>query len=158
MIPARSSCSILRIAALAMAAVAVVAAAAPSIVVPAYASDQGAKPQRRHLLPANRYYTLQPFTMPLFDGERVVEQMTIVIALKMGSDDDARRKIERMVPIIRDVMYRELFRMVSFRHKGEPLPGVDMFKARLSRAIRVVASEKLIKSLAIQQAFERPAR
>ena len=157
MIPARSSRSILRIAALGVAALAVLPVAVPSTVMPAHASEKSEPPPRKHQLPANRYYTLQPFTLPLFDGEEVVEQMTIVIALELASDDK-RPDVERMVPMIRDVMYRELFRMVSFRHKGQPMPDVDMFKARLSRAIRVVAGEKLVKSLLVQQAFERPAR
>jgi len=156
-IPARSSRPILRVAALAVAALAAVAIVVPSTVGPAHASEKNGPPPRKHQLPANRYYTLQPFTLPLFDGEDVVDQMTIVIALELASDDK-RQDVERIVPMIRDVMYRELFRMVSFRRKGQPLPDVDMFKARLSRAIRVVAGEKLVKSLLVQQAFERPAR
>lgn len=158
MIPTRSSRSILRVAALTAAALAVLPFAAPLAAAPAYAAaEQSGPPPRKHQLPANRYYTLQPFTMPLFDGERVTDQMTIVIALELASEDK-RPDVERIVPMIRDVMYRELFRMVSFRHKGQPMPDVDMFKARLSRAIRVVAGEKLVKSLLVQQAFERPAR
>jgi hypothetical protein len=147
---------IARVALLAIAALAVLTTALAA-VAPAGATERHAPPPRKNKLSATRYLTLAPFTVPLFDGEDVVEQMTVVIALEMASDD-ARPDVEHMVPLIRDAMYRELLRMVSFRHKGQPLPDVDMFKARLSRAIRVVAGEKLVKSLLVQQAFARPAR
>jgi flagellar basal body-associated protein FliL len=155
--PARRLRSIMFLAALVLAGLPVLPVAGSLTATSADAREKRPPPPNRNKLSATRYYTLAPFTLPLFDGEEVVEQMTIVIALEMA-DDDARPDVERIVPKIRDAMYRELFRMVSFRRKGQPLPDVDMFKARLSRAIRVVAGEKLVKSMLVQQAFERPAR
>lgn len=127
------------------------------MLLPAQAAEKHASPPKKSKLPATRYYTLSPFTLPLFEGEDVVEQMTIVIALEL-IDSDKRIDVERMVPKIRDAMYRELYNMVTFRRRGQPMPDVDMFKVRLLRAIRVVAGEKLIKTLLVQQAFKRPAR
>jgi len=124
----------------------------PPLVGPAYAN---AKQKSR--LSATRYYTLAPFTLPLFEGEDVVEQMTVVIALELG-DDDQREGVAHMVPKIRDALYRELYAMVTFRRRGAPEPDVDMLKTRLYRAIRVIAGEKAVKGLLVQQAFKRPAR
>lgn len=157
MIQARSSRSILRMAAVAAMALSLLAVATPVAVAPAHASESRPPSPKKDQLPATRYYTLSPFTLPLFDGEDIAEQMTIVIALELAGSD-ARADVERLVPKIRDVMYRELYNIVSFRRKGAPIPDVDMLKARLSRAIRVVAGEKLVKTLLVQQAFKRPAR
>jgi len=153
----RSFRSILRLPAVAAAALALLAAATPAAVAPAHASESRPPSPKKDQLPATRYYTLSPFTLPLFDGEDITEQMTIVIALELAGSDK-RADIERLVPKIRDAMYRELYNMVSFRRKGAPIPDVDMFKAHLSRVIRVVAGEKLVKTLLVQQAFKRPAR
>jgi hypothetical protein len=153
--PALSIRSILCAAALAAGALAVLAM--PLTVTTAQAAEKHASPPKKSNLPATRYYTLSPFTLPLFDGEEVVEQMTIVIALEMVSND-RRAEIEHLVPKIRDVMYRELYNMVTFRRRGAPIPDVDLFKVRLLRAIRVVAGDKLVKTLLVQQAFKRPAR
>lgn len=113
--------------------------------------------KQKSRLSATRYYTLAPFTLPLFEGDDVVEQMTLVIALELTSDDK-REEVSHIVPKIRDALYRELYAMVTFRRKGAPEPDVDMFKTRLYRAIRATAGEKLVKTLLVQQAFKRPAR
>ena len=148
----RSILKALRAATMALAAASILSAAAP--IPPASAAPQTAKKQR---LSATRYFTLAPFTLPLFDGDEVTEQMTIVVALEL-TDDEQREEVSRMVPKIRDVMYRVLYNMVTFRRRSTPLPDVDQFKVRLYRVVRVVAGEKRVKALLVQQAFKRPAR
>jgi len=114
-------------------------------------------PNKRGRLAATRYFTLSPFTLPLIDGGVITEQMTLVVALELA-DEEEREEVARLVPKIRDAMYRELYAMVTFRRKGSPLPDVDRFKVRLYRVVRGIASEKRVKSLLVQQAFQRPVR
>lgn len=126
----------------------------PPVIADARAETEKKPPKQ---LPLGRYLTLAPFTLPLFDGQDVVEQMTIVVALELV-DEDQRQEVSRLVPKIRDAMYRELYNMVSFRRKGAALPEVDEFKVRLHRTVRPIVGEKLVKSLVVQQAFKRPPR
>lgn len=108
-------------------------------------------------LSATRYYTMKPFTMPLLVDGNVEEQFTIVIALEMY-DSDARVEIRRLVPKVRNNLYEILFRLVTFRRRGSPIPDIDVFKNRLLKVVQSIIGKELIKDLLVQQAFRKAIR
>jgi hypothetical protein len=108
-------------------------------------------------LSADRYYTFDPFTIPLMHDGIVKEQFVMVIAVELG-EDGSRADIAELVPKFRDAMYKELYRMVTFRRNGTPIPSIDMFKARLYIIARRIAGDEIVAALLVQQAYKRRAR
>jgi hypothetical protein len=108
-------------------------------------------------LSAEKYYTFDPFTIPLLTNGIVREQFVLVIAVELreaGQRDD----IAGIVPRVRDAMYKELFRMVTFRRAGHDIPTVEMFKRRLFRIARQQVGDEFVAALLVQQAYKRTAR
>ena len=120
--------------------------------------NKAAKKKRpRDILPPTQFYTMRPFTLPLMEDGRVIEHFTLVVALELA-DEDVRSEVYHLTPRLRDVMYRLLFQMVTFRLKGSGLPPVDIFKRNLTKVVAKVAGPDLVTSLLVQQAFKRKLR
>ena len=108
-------------------------------------------------LSQNQFYIMKPFTLPLLKKTgQVGEHFTIVVALELV-DEEQRATIARLVPRIRDEMYRVLYHLVTFRRKGAPIPDIGIFKYHLMQAAKKT-SGPLVKQLLVQQAFTRVAR
>lgn len=137
-------------------AVAAACALVPGAAVTALASPDKPSPGRDRLS-ASRFFTFEPFTLPLLEDGEVVEQFTLVIAVEIRRERQ-RDEIARLMPRLRDSMYRELYRMVTFRRQGAPLPGIDDFKGRLYDIARDIAGDKVVAALLVQQAYRRRAR
>lgn len=105
-------------------------------------------------LSQTRFMTMKPFTVPLFKDGRVVEHFTLMVSLELA-DADRRTELFHLTPKLRDTMYRTLYRIVTFRRKGSPLPHVDIFKQNLLKVVLEVAGDELVASLLVQQAFRR---
>jgi hypothetical protein len=149
--PSRNAVGRRRVLALAAACT-----AAPGAVVTALANPGKPSPARDRLSAA-RFFTLEPFTLPLLENGQVAEQFTLVIAIEIRRERQ-RDAIVRLTPRLRDSMYRELYRMVTFRREGAPLPEVDDFKDRLYDIARSVAGEEIVVALLVQQAYKRRVR
>jgi hypothetical protein len=121
------------------------------------AASASSAERNRSRLSQTMFYTMEPFTVPLLDNDVVVEHFTLVIALELA-DPDKRSAVFHMVPRLRDAFYRVLFRMVTFRRKGSPIPHVDAFKKNLYNVAHELAGSELVTSLLVQQAFKRPLR
>ena len=138
--------------------VAVVAAAVGVFPLPAtdiaHAKDGAEKGER---LSANKYYKFKPFTLPVLYKGQIEEHFTLVIAFELV-DEPARLKVHQRLPRIRDEIYKELLKIVTFRRRGSPMPDIEIFKIRLlDVAFRTVGKE-YVKNLLIQQAFKRSLR
>ena len=120
----------------------------------AKAPDHGgeAKKKKKVHLSQRRFYTLQPFTVPLLEDGEIHEQFTIVVSLELADEDD-RSEIAYAVPRIRNDLYNELLHLVTFRRKGSSIPQIAVFKQLLLRTTQKVTGDK-IKSLVVQQAFK----
>ena len=61
------------------------------------AKAKGKKPKSDKRLSVYRYDTMRPFTLPLIQNVKVLQQFTIVIAMELGYED-AHSDIRPMVP------------------------------------------------------------
>ena len=74
------------------------AATAPFVSNEAVAAKaKGKKPKGDKRLSVYRYDTMRPFTLPLIQNVKVLQQFTIVIAMELGYED-AHSDIRPMVP------------------------------------------------------------
>jgi hypothetical protein len=101
-----------------------------------------------------RFYTLEPFTIPLLVDGEIGEQFTIVVALELA-DEDHRGDVAHAVPRIRNEVYNELLSLVTFRRRGAQVPDVIVFKEQLLKVAQRVVGDK-VKALLVQQAFKSP--
>lgn len=106
------------------------------------AKAKGKKPKGDKRLSVYRYYTVRPFTLPLIQNGKVLEQFTIVIAMELGYED-ARSDIHRMVPRFRNEMYKTLYSLVTFRRRSSELPDIEIFKKVLLQVSQRVGSKKV---------------
>ena len=105
-------------------------------------------------LSQRRFYTMEPFTIPMMVDGEIGEQFTIVIALELADEED-RGEIAHAVPRIRNEVYNELLHLVTFRRRGSPVPEVAVFKQQLLKVAKRVMGDK-VKALLVQQAFKSP--
>jgi hypothetical protein len=124
----------------------------PVISSPAVAA--AAEEPKKKSLSQRRFYTLEPFTIPMMVDGEIGEQFTIVIALELADEDD-RGDIAHAVPRIRNEVYNELLHLVTFRRRGSPVPEVAVFKQQLLKVAKRVMGDK-VKALLVQQAFKSP--
>jgi hypothetical protein len=106
------------------------------------AKAKGKKPKGDKRLSVYRYYTVRPFTLPLIQNGKVLEQFMIVIAMELGYED-ARSDIHRMVPRFRNEMYKTLYSLVTFRRRSSELPDIEIFKKVLLQVSQRVGSKKV---------------
>lgn len=127
-----------------------------STVFAAAAADEEkkAKKKKKVKLSERRFYTMEPFTVPVMDNGEIKEQFTIVIGIEL-SDEDDRSDIASSVPRIRNEVYNELLHLVTFRRRGASIPQISLFKSQLLKVAQSVVGDK-VKSLVVQQAFKGP--
>lgn len=125
--------------------------------LPRAASAQSSGGRKRRRLSQTLFFTMKPLAVPIFRGEEVIEHFTVVIALELA-DPDRRREVYRLVPRLRDAFYRILYRLVTFRRKGSPMPHVEIIKRTLYETAAEIAGPELVSSLLVQQAFNRRVR
>lgn len=117
-------------------------------------ADEEGKNKKR--LSQRRYYTLDPFTVPLMASGEIKEQFTIVLSIEM-TDEDHRIDIAYAIPRIRHEVYNELLHLVTFRRKGATIPQIAIFKKQLFRVAERVVGDK-VKAVVVQQAFKAPLK
>lgn len=121
------------------------------------AAEEGKEPteaegQIKKPLSQRRYYSLEPFTVPLMASGQIKEQFTIVLSIEL-TDEDHRIEIAYAIPRIRHEVYNELLHLVTFRRRGDTIPQIAVFKKQLSKvAMRVIGD--MAKGVVIQQAFK----
>jgi len=112
--------------------------------------------KKKTKLSERRFYTLEPFTVPVMDDGAINEQFTIVIGIELADEDD-RSEIRHSIPRIRNEVYKELLHLVTFRRRGASMPQIAVLKSQLLAVMQSVMGDK-IKALVIQQAFRGPTR
>jgi hypothetical protein len=117
------------------------------------AKEEGKKKKKINLS-QRRFYTLEPFTVPMMDNGAINEQFTIVIGIELTDEDD-RTEIAHSVPRIRNEVYNELLHLVTFRRRGVSIPHISVLKSQLLTVTQKVMGDK-VRSLVIQQAFKGP--
>lgn len=128
--------------------------ALPIVVSSAHAAAEEEPKKATPRLSQRRYYTLEPFTVPMMIDGEIGEQFTLVIALEL-SDEDHRADIAHAVPRLRNEVYNELLHLVTFRRRGAQVPEVMVFKQQLLKVAQRVVGEK-VRALLVQQAFKAP--
>jgi hypothetical protein len=117
---------------------------------------EGEDGKKKKRLSQRRYYTLDPFTVPLMASGEIKEEFTIVVSIEM-SDEDNRIDIAYAMPRIRHEVYNELLHLVTFRRRGASIPQIAIFKKQLYKVTERVLGEK-IKAILVQQAFKVPLK
>ncbi len=107
-------------------------------------------------LSERRFYTLEPFTVPMMDNGVINEQFTIVIGIELAHEEN-RAEIAHSVPRIRNEVYNELLHLVTFRRRGASIPQIAILKSQLLTVTQRVMGDK-VKALVIQQAFKGPTK
>lgn len=130
----------------------------PSWSNQAFAATEGSEEvgdpaeKKKKPLSARRYYSLEPFTVPLMASGQIKEQFTIVLSIEL-TDEDHRIEIAYAIPRIRHEVYNELLHLVTFRRRGDTIPQIAIFKKLLSKVAMRVVGDKA-KGVVIQQAFK----
>lgn len=129
-----------------------------TVDVPIVASHAAASASEEHekkpRLSQRRFYTMEPFTVPIMVDGEIGQQFTLVIALELADEDD-RSDVAHAVPLIRNQVYSELLNLVTFRRRGSPVPEIAVFKQQLLKVARRFVGDK-VTGLLVQQAFKSP--
>jgi len=110
------------------------------------------KKKKKVKLSQRRFYTLEPFTVPMMKKGGIKEQFTIVIGIELAHEEN-RADIAHSDPRIRNVVYNELLHLVTFRRRGASIPQISALKSQLYAVTERVVGDK-VKGLVIQQAFK----
>ena len=121
----------------------------------AAAAEEGKKKDKIKLS-QRRFYTLEPFTVPMMTKGSINEQFTIVIGIELAHEEN-RADVAHSVPRIRNEVYNELLHLVTFRRRGSSIPQISVLKSQLYTITQRVMGDK-IKGLVIQQAFKGPTK
>lgn len=124
------------------------------VAVAAAAEAEEGQKKNKVKLSERRYYTMEPFTVPMMANGAIKEQFTIVIGIELA-DEDNRTDITRSVPRIRNEVYNELLHLVTFRRRGSSIPQIAVLKSQLFAVTQRLMGDK-VKALVIQQAFKGP--
>ncbi len=100
-------------------------------------------------LSGTEYLTLQPFVIPIMDSGVHKRQLTVVIAIGLFDDKD-RDELRRISPRFRDVIYRILFKMVSFRTAKPRIPGKKILERKLYPAVKRLGND-MVKSIKVHK-------
>lgn len=125
-----------------------------SVAVAAAADAEKGQKKNKVKLSERRYYTMEPFTVPIMVNGSIKEQFTIVIGIELANEDN-RNDISRSVPRIRNEVYNELLHLVTFRRRGASVPQIAVLKSQLFAVTQRLMGDK-VKALVIQQAFKGP--
>ena len=117
----------------------------------ARAADHGhtKAPHGGDRLPASKFFTMEPFVVPLVDKGQHRRQITLVVALELTDDSD-REELQRLQPKFRDGMYQVLFKLLTFRTAEPRIPGKSVIKRKLQPVAKKVGRD-MVKSLVVQQ-------
>ena len=116
--------------------------------------DGNKKPKTK--LSQRRFYTLEPFTVPMMNDGAIDEQFTIVIGIELSHEEN-RSDVAHSVPRIRNEVYNELLHLVTFRRRGASIPQIAVLKSQLFSVAQKVMGDK-VRSIVIQQAFQGPTK
>lgn len=128
----------------------------PSGAVAATEAEESGEKKKKVKLSQRRFYTLEPFTVPMMDNGAINEQFTIVIGIELVHEGD-RSEIAHSVPRIRNEVYNELLHLVTFRRRGASIPQITVLKSQLLTVTQRVMGD-MVKALVIQQAFKGPTK
>lgn len=120
---------------------------------PAPSKDEAEGPGVVPRLPGTKYYTLEPFVVPLLTDGELDGQVTIVVAIELA-DEDFRVDVAKRLPRIRASMYETLFRTITNRPGRRGLPPLANLKRNLRNAAEREVGQGRIAEILIQQAFE----
>lgn len=102
-------------------------------------------------LPANEFFTMAPFIVPIIEDGEHRKQFVLIVAIELEDTDD-RDELRRLSPRMRNHIYELLFKIVSFRTIKPRIPPKDVLRARLVKVARRVAGKEMVKSIVIQTA------
>ena len=117
-------------------------------------AEEDGKKKEKVKLSQRRFYTLEPFTVPMMTDGAINEQFTIVIGIELTHEQN-RVDVAQSVPRIRNEVYSELLHLVTFRRRGASIPQISVLKSQLFTVTQSIMGDK-VKGLVIQQAFQGP--
>jgi hypothetical protein len=103
------------------------------------------------------FMTLPTLTVPVFEGNEVSRQASLVLAIELEpgrTETDAAP----FKPRLMDALLAELTRILEQRAMEERLIDAAALKPQLLEAARRVVGDGMVKDVLVQQAFERPRR
>ena len=127
-----------------------------SVAAAATETEEDAEKKPKTKLSQRRFYTLEPFTVPMMNEGAIDEQFTIVIGIELAHEEN-RSDVAHSVPRIRNEVYNELLHLVTFRRRGASIPQIAVLKSQLFSVAQKVMGDK-VRSIVIQQAFQGPTK
>jgi hypothetical protein len=104
-------------------------------------------------LSASKFVTLYPFILPIVAGELKDKQFTVVLAIELA-DENGRDEITRLSAKIRNALYPELYRLISFRTREPRYISSATLKRKLTPIVQRIAGTDLVKGLVVKEAYE----
>ena len=103
------------------------------------------------------FLTLPTLTVPVFEGNAVARQGSLVLALEL-EPGRTETDIAPFRPRLMDALLSELTRIFEQRASEERLIDAAALKPKLLDASRRAVGDGMVKDVLVQQAFERRSR
>ena len=103
------------------------------------------------------FLTLPTLTVPVFEGNEVSRQASLVLALELEPGRN-EAEVVPFKPRLMDALLAELTQIFEQRATEERLIDAAALKPKLLEVSRRVVGDGLVKDVLVQQAFERPQR
>jgi hypothetical protein len=100
------------------------------------------------------FVRLQPFTLPVFEGNTVTRQATVVVALEL-EQGKTEADVDRLRPKLVDAFLGELREIYEKRRHEPRVIDAGIIKPRLKEAADRILGPGIVDDVLIQQAFER---
>ena len=101
------------------------------------------------------FIDMDPLAIPIFQGNKVVATIQILVKLETNSEDNAELIKERM-PIITDAFVRDLHSFMPRLLKAKERVDVLIIKQRLKMVADKVAGKGLIQNVLVQSILDQP--
>jgi hypothetical protein len=103
------------------------------------------------------FMTLPTLTVPVFEGNEVSRQASLVLALELEPGRN-EAEVVPFKPRLMDALLAELTQIFEQRATEERLIDAAALKPKLLETSRRVVGDGVVKDVLVQQAFERPRR
>jgi flagellar FliL protein len=125
--------------------------------VPVRAAEHGEKASAPPPGSGPVFYKLPPIVLPVFEGDVVTRQASLVLALELaqGKSEDAITGYQRR---LLDAFIGDLYAIYEQRQRAERVIDPTVIKPRLQASADRVLGPGVVREVLIQQAFERPRR
>lgn len=131
-------------------AVCIAVAVSPATV---RAAGESGKQAKEGELSASKFVTMYPFILPIIAGDSKDKQYTVVLALEL-EDENGRDELTRLSAKIRDALYPELFRLISFRDREPRYISSSALKRKLTPIVQKIAGAELVRGIVVKESYE----